>query len=67
MNETEEKRTADALSLRSSVVALTVERGANGHTRVVLEGPCLDVTGFVPGDRLDAIVHSELITILPVE
>lgn len=67
MNEAEDKRMADVLPLRSSVVAVTVERGADGHARVVLEGPYLDATGFAPGDRLDAIVQAELISILRVE
>lgn len=52
------------LPYRSRVVTLVVERGENGGARLVLEGSYMAATGFVPGDRVDAIVQPELISIL---
>lgn len=49
---------------RSRVVTLIVERGEDGTARLVLEGAYMATTGFVPGDRVDAIVQPDLISIL---
>lgn len=62
-----EKLAADARTLRSRIVTLTVEKGEDGVARIVLDGAFMSATGFLPGDRLDAIVQPELISILRVE
>ncbi|HEX7030155.1 MAG TPA: hypothetical protein VF254_06130 [Gammaproteobacteria bacterium] len=67
MNETEEKPAVDPRTVRSRVVTLTVEQGEDGMARLVLEGNYMSATGFAPGDRVEAIVQPELISILNVE
>lgn len=67
MNELKEKGPLDLPTLRSRIVAVNVETGMDGHARIVLEGPSMGATGFQPGDRVEAIIQPELISILRVE
>ncbi len=61
------KRAIGMQPLPSRIVSLIVEQGADGNARIVLEGAYMRATGFQPGDRLDAIVQPELVSILRVE
>lgn len=67
MNESNDKEAAAGKSMRSSVVSLTVEPGAAGYGRIILDGVYMGNTGFDPGDEVEAIVQSGLISILRAE
>jgi hypothetical protein len=67
VSESREKHVIDARTLHTRIVTLTVEKGEDGSARIVLDGAFMSATGFLPGDRLDAVVQPELISILRVE
>lgn len=67
MNESKDKNQAQSHNLRSSLVTLTVEPGDAGYGRIILDGIYMDNTGFHPGDAVEAIVQSGLISILRAE
>ncbi|HEX7047411.1 MAG TPA: hypothetical protein VF275_07555 [Gammaproteobacteria bacterium] len=67
MDNREEKAAIDPRSIHSRIVTLTVEQGEDGAPRLVLEGDYMSATGFTPGDRVEAIVQPELISILNPE
>lgn len=54
-------------ALRSQFVTLIVERGADGHPRLVLEGASMAASGFEPGDTVEAIIQPDLVSILRLD
>lgn len=67
MNESRDKDQLYAQNMYSSLVTLTVEPGNSGYGRIILDGVYMGSTGFHPGDAVEAIVQSGLISILPAE
>ena len=51
----------------SQLVTLTVEPGESGYGRIILDGVYMGSTGFHPGDPVEAIVQSGLISILSAD
>lgn len=64
MSEHKNKVQLEQRVLRSQFVTLTVEQGKDGAPRIVLEGAYMHVSGFNPGDTVEAIIQPNLISIL---
>lgn len=64
MSEPKDKVDTEQPLLSSQFVTLTVERSKEGLPRLVLDGPYMAVSGFVPGDTIEAIIQPSLISIL---
>lgn len=64
MSELKNKVYTEQRALRSQFVTLTVERNKQGSPRLVLDGPYMAVSGFEPGDTIEAIIQPNLISIL---
>ncbi|MBW3566546.1 MAG: hypothetical protein KY410_01080 [Proteobacteria bacterium] len=60
----ENKKESREQASRSRLVTLTVELGESGYGRIILDGAYMGSTGFHPGDSVEAIVQSGLISIL---
>jgi len=62
-----EQKQLDQQPMRSKLVSLTVQSGESGYGRIILDGIYMGNTGFHPGDPVEAIVQSGLISILRAE
>lgn len=67
MNESKDNDQPQPQNLQSSLVTLTVVPGDAGYGRIILDGIYMGNTGFHPGDAVEAIVQSGLISILRAE
>lgn len=68
MSETRDRmKQRNTRALRSQFVTLIVERGADGHPRLVLEGASMAASGFGPGDTVEAIIQPDLVSILRLD
>ncbi len=67
MSEEKESVTVGTPMIRSRFVTLTVEKAEDGGPRIILEGDYLRVSGFMPGESIDAIIQPDLISLLRLD